>query len=158
MKKIRFLIVLGISTLFLTFTACTKNCIGDPPKDLKPIDWNNYNDAYTVYWNYVTKFSKRNIEDEGKIIKVSGWEVWSLDLFALSDDPKYTEHILGNTPREVVWVQFRDPEIQAMLDTADLTKKCFVKGKLSFVDVGSGVCRKAEPQVIVTNINDIYFD
>ena len=40
--------IIGITT----FSSCQKSCIKDRPKNVKPIDWNNYNDVSTVFWNY----------------------------------------------------------------------------------------------------------
>jgi ABC-type oligopeptide transport system substrate-binding subunit len=72
MKKINLLLILSFAAVL--FAACEKNCIGKRSKDVKPIDWENYNDVSTVYWNYVSLYSERKQEDEGKTIKISGWK------------------------------------------------------------------------------------
>jgi hypothetical protein len=64
MRKISFLIISCLTAILLLFTTCEKNCIGKRPKDVKPIDWENYNDVHTVYWNYVSLYSERKQEDE----------------------------------------------------------------------------------------------
>jgi len=144
--------------LLLLFTACEKSCNVKPPKNVKPINLENYNDVYTVYWNYISLESKRNQEDEGKIIKISGWKAWSYDAFSLCDDAKYADKSLGYTAAfPHIDIGFNFPEAHAMLDTCDLTKKCFVKGKLSFHLIEAGFCNKAIPVIEVTDINDVYF-
>jgi hypothetical protein len=158
MKKI-----LTISTLFILiigFSGCEKNCIKNRPKDIKSIDWNYYNDVYTVYWNYYSLFSERKQDDEGKIIKISGWKIQSADGFALCDDPKYAEDNSGYTasPPRIEINGYYVPELQNMLDTCDFKKKCFINGQLSFFEIHSGSCLKCVPEIIITDINDIYFE
>jgi len=158
MKKLSFLMIVCLAAILLLFAACDKNCNTKPPKDVKPIDWENYNDVYTVYWNYVSLYSKRKQEDEGKIIKISGWKAWSYDAFSLCDDAKYADRNLGYTAAfPHIDIKFYCPEVHTMLDTCDLTKKCFVKGKLSFHEREAGLCNKVIPVIIVTDINDVYF-
>ena len=55
--------------------SCKPSCDLDKPKDVKPVDWENYNDVYTVYWNFVAKAFGCCSETEfaGKTIKVFGW-------------------------------------------------------------------------------------
>ncbi|MDR1180548.1 MAG: hypothetical protein LBL13_01015 [Bacteroidales bacterium] len=154
-------IILYTLTGMLIFTACGKKCIPKPPKDLKTVDWVNYNDVYTVYWNYTSSYEKTKPHNTGKIIKVSGWKVASFDLFYLCDNAKYAEENSrreGNTTLPMVGIDCSFPGFQAMLDTCDLTKKCFVKGELALTDIGAGVCRKVIPVIHVMEINDIYFE
>lgn len=156
MKKINLLLILSFAAVL--FAACEKNCIGKRSKDVKPIDWENYNDVSTVYWNYVSLYSERKQEDEGKTIKISGWKAWSYDAFSLCDDAKYADRNLGYVAAfPHVDIYFNFPEAYTILDTCDLKKKCFIKGNLSFFIIKGGMCTKAEPIIEVTNINDIYF-
>jgi hypothetical protein len=42
-------------------------------------------------------------------------------------------------------------------DAIDITKKCYIRGKLEFNWIQAGICCSTEPQVFVYNVNDIYF-
>lgn len=155
MKKIFLCIV----TLIILVVACGKNCKIKQPKNVKPIDWNNYNDVYTVHWNYYSCCDEINREDEGKIIKISGWKAWSYHAFNLCGDPKYADRNLGYTAAfPFVTIQCNLPEFKAKLDTCDLKKKCFVKGKiLLFEEIYPSGCF-VYPTIEVTDIDDIYFE
>ena len=139
--------------------ACQRRCDiqTNRPTDVKPIDWENYNDVYTVYWNYASSYSKRKQEDEGRIIKISGWHAWSFDKFVLCDDDEYywAKRVSPVVHIDCWLPEFR--EFRANLDTSDLTKKCFVKGVLRFDQINIGLCTNAEPSVEIIDINDIYF-
>ena len=65
-------IILCLTAIVLLFTACDKGCNIARPKDVKPIDWENYNDVYDVYWNLL-KFCSEPSNDDGRYIKISGW-------------------------------------------------------------------------------------
>jgi len=154
MKKI----FLCFTALLLLFAACEKTCIGKKPKNVKPIDWENYNDVFTVYWNYISSYSKRNQADEGKTIKISGWRIWSRDAFTLGDDAKCAENFFVPSPLESVSIDFYYcPEVRIVLDTSDLTKKCYVTGVLSFFEIEKSCGVIVKPEIIVYNANDIYF-
>ena len=68
MKKV--ICLLSVFCL-LACIAC-ENCSVKRPKNLKPIDWENYNDVYTVYWNCV-KICNDPDNVQGKKVKVYGW-------------------------------------------------------------------------------------
>jgi len=161
MRKISFLIFVNLTVLLLVFTACNKPCECEPcevekpqtgtggikyPENLKPIDWDNYNDVYTVYWNLVHYCSDPPLSLKSNVIKISGW--LKLDSYS---------HYLCNDiepvfPRIYVWIRF-----PIQLDPA---KKCFLKGKLFFFNdwtVWKNHCR-SEPLMIVEDMNDIYFE
>ena len=146
-------IILCLTALLLLFAACEKI-----PKDVKPIDWENYNDVYTVYWNCYSSTCKKNkSEYDGKTIKISGWRVWSRDAFTLGDDAKCAEIFFVPSPRAVVYINFNFPEAYAFLDTCDLTKKCFIKGTIRLKFGQKSKCR-VFPVIEVMDINDIYFE
>jgi len=43
--------LLAICGVILLAFSCGKNCEIKKPKNIKTIDWENYNDVYTVFWN-----------------------------------------------------------------------------------------------------------
>jgi hypothetical protein len=89
-------LILSFTAVFLLFVACNKNCKIKYPKDVKPIDWENYNDVYTVYWNMVHCCSE-TIDLQNETIKISGWKAWSYDAFNLCGEAKYADRKLGYT-------------------------------------------------------------
>jgi hypothetical protein len=111
----------------------------------------------TVYWN--TKHScSETINFPSDTIKISGWKAWSYYEFNLCDDAKYADKNLGYTAATpIITIQCDLPEFQSKLDTSDLTKKCFIKGKLDFRRFKRTCCVRV-PVIIITNVNDIYFE
>ncbi len=160
MRKIRFLIILCLTAMLLSSAACDKFCGIKPPKDVKPIDWENYNDVSTVYWN---TYSYKEIENFplDKEIMVCGWIY--RPRFSDIDSSQFT--LIDNLsdvyvipiPIIHVGIQIFSSEIQAVFDTYDSTKKCYVKGKLKYDKLFMGRCTRLDPEIFVSNINDIYF-
>jgi hypothetical protein len=110
-----------------------------------------------VYWNCYSCCDEIN-ENEGRTVKISGWKAWSYDAFNLCDDAKYADRKLGYTAATpFVTIRCDLPEFQAKLDSCDLTKKCFIEGKIFLwrEDYPRGCT--AEPKIEITNIDDIYF-
>jgi len=161
MKKINLLLILSLAAVL--FTACVKDCKIKYPKDIKPIDWKNYNDVHTVFWNYYTLCSETKENDRGKEIKVSGWVSqgkYKSALFFVEDVSKINDN--NNTPLTIgnIPICSEHIELQSILDTSDLKKKCYVKGILNFdcLYVMSRVCEsKSRPKIYVINADDIYF-
>jgi hypothetical protein len=165
MRKISFLIGLCIIIALSLLAACDKGCKIKYPKDVKPIDWENYNDVYTVYWNTVHPCSDlcNHPEDfwnyQCDTIKISGWKAWGYDYFYLCDDAKYAIRDLGYTaPFPMMRIRCNLPSFKDKLDTCDLTKKCFIKGILVFESVGEPRCGNHGAHILITDINDIYFE
>jgi hypothetical protein len=164
MKKMQFFIILCFTVLLSLFAACNKNCEKenckeeyDPctierPKDVKPIDWENYNDVYTVYWNYRQKCSEAKVEDVDKDIMIYGWILGSFNnMYLVADKNTGTSgnpHVLLNATLQV----------HTILETSDLTKKCFIKGKLFLRDFATNDCCSVMPLIVILNANDIYFE
>jgi hypothetical protein len=150
-------IILFLIVLLLAFTGCKKRCEIDKPKDLQPIDWENYNDVYTVYHN-LSASDKLDDMPVGKKIKVAGWirtnEHISADKFSIRTDSINTgDHssiqIIGTAISE---------DLQIKFDTCDLSKKCFIKGKIVLQGAKTMYCTTYYGIIIIENIEDIYFD
>jgi hypothetical protein len=159
MKKL----ILLLTAILLLFSGCPKHCLVDSPKDIKPIDWENYNDVATLFWNYYALSSETKWEDENKEIMVYGWILNQLGLgvkannFSLLDDLDKIQDPHPTRPFITIRT-YQAIELQSIFDTCDLTKKCFVKGKLNFGHINtSGVCNTTHPEILITDINDIYF-
>ena len=162
MKKI----ILSLTAIVLLFASCDKDCKMGRPQDVKSVDWENYNDVYTVYWNYVfyNKPGKINEEDRDKEIMVCGFAYdWrglpSAGLgFYIADNTNekypcvYIPPLMGN----------RDSILQldSILKAGYLANmKCYVKGKLDFRNLtpDMGECQTYQPIITINNIDDIYF-
>ena len=157
MKKM----ILCPTAILLLFASCKDNdCKIKTPKDLKPIDWENYNDVYTVYWN-TRHLCSESISLQSDTIRVSGWKSWSYDAFNLCDDAKYADRSLGHTAAfPFVNIKCYLPELKTKLDTSDVTKKCFIKGIIHLnqeMSYPRGDCCFTWGQLEIINIDDIYF-
>jgi len=154
---------------FLFFCGCEK-CKIKYPKNIKPIDWENYNDVYTVKWNYITVGSetKTKIEqDRDKDIMIYGWvsfpHAWNIG-FGLNEffDGNGTMCTIGiqstiDSINNIVDYSLLE-QVRTKLDTSDLTKKCFIKGRLSSQSFPGNGCSRIEPKIMITDINNIYFE
>jgi len=159
-------IILCIIAILLLFASCDKGCKIKRPKDIKPIDWENYNDVYTVYWNYRTvnfDINNKMEQDRGKDIMIYGWvrfgDFSNIYVFGLRES--FNSGItcaVGVPPIQIDSINYLHEQVQAKLDTSDWTKKCFIKGKLSSISHPDNNCNWIEPHVIITDINNIYFE
>ena len=144
-----------------------------PPHPPLAIDWEGYNDAYDVYWNYTLDCTQPpfEYEGEGKIIKITGWlvqawidaaEIGSISHFFLTDksDQKDFEHLM-HTILVVVAVDYSVPELKEQLkeqfENSDLTAKCYITGALSIDHLYTYCCVTA-PIITLTSIDDIIFE
>ena len=135
------------------------------PADLKPLDLENINDVYTVYWN-----AKHNCVDIkwmeiGYEITMYGWifnpynEWINPTHFSLIGDPKYIHE--PNTIKVggvAVSVRALIDGIGDKLATIDITKKCFVRGFLWFKCAHIDGCSQTGAQIVLRDINDIWFE
>ena len=155
--------ILCLAAILLLSVACEKQCLTQRPKDVKPIDWGDYNDVYTVYWNYHTLCSETKEEDRGKEIMIYGWMQpgWdgvsvSASMFALKDDRN--DIILASIDIKTVVNSLEYDSIQTKLNSCDLAKKCFIKGRLDFHCLHIQGWSKAVAGIYLENVNDIYFE
>ncbi|MCL2682108.1 MAG: hypothetical protein FWE63_01315 [Bacteroidales bacterium] len=177
MKKTTFKIIAILMILTGGVASCERNKNENPceikrPTNLKPIDWENYNDVYTVYWTY----HKREVlvyEDTAKIIKVYGWVAQNYehsDFDYMGGDADF--FLLGNeaggndapfVPFVIVGGSEIISSLKEKLATADLTKKCYVRGKLTilFTKCIDGIdwgCCLMYSAIRIYSVNDIYFE
>jgi len=158
MKKIFVLIILSIAGF-----SC-KDCEVTKPKH-KPIDWGNYNDVHTVYWNYTGKCSDFKEERPGPTIKMYGWiqsphsqYTYPHDFYLIGDSLL----VEANQNGAYVRIQcFNDKEyeaLQAKFDTSDLTKKCFVTGELVTMNLEAYRCCHVTPNIFIEDADNVYFE
>ena len=157
--------IISIASIFF-LTACKQACIYqiEKPANVHAVDWDNYNDVYTVFWNYYTFCSETKKEDSGKEIMISGWirknsgsiHGISANRFSLVEEDKVNAElsypfvdILGRVGEE----------LQTILDTCDLNKKCFIKGSLIFNCLKTvSVWDESVPEILLENTDNIYFE
>ena len=155
-------------------------CIKERPKDLKPINWEDYNDVYTIYWTYDGRDTREKemeilYEDTVEIIKIYGWIARILySPGGPYGNTGFMEFVLvGNEIDDYFYnhphVRFGvvgDWMVMSLLNeklgSADLTKKCYVRGKLSFygihIDFEDGSCDLIFPVVRIYSVDDVYFE
>jgi hypothetical protein len=119
------------------------------PTDMKPIDWEDYNDVYTTYWYFTADGS--GPWGQFQPFKISG-RVPQMDLSALEgrvgcfylydyyhNDEPYIEEAGRRLIR--IPVSISDSAVADSLYhkfvTADLTKKCYIRGRLLVMAVDS---------------------
>ena len=149
-------IILCLAAMLMLFAACQKNCVEKRPKNVKPINWENYNDVYTAFWNTYSTISESSSMRE-KNIMVYGWVLpeYSEYGFTLVTDTYDSDKSLRLVGKPHFRVYGGGTQ---KLDTCDLTQKCYVKGKLSFNDIRAGLCGVAAPEIRLENIDDFYFE
>jgi hypothetical protein len=174
MKTIKIFLV--IVALFVC--SCKRNCSIKPYSNLKPIDWENYNEPRVVTGNY----SSASCKDMGYVgnIKVSGWlfqgSIYNDDkpkpidpsLFALINNkedifqPNFQTkgggiyiHPDGDT-----WDEYTGlvEALRTKFANVDLTKKCYIKGEIFLATRETNHCCYVSPQIIIKSIDDIYFE
>jgi len=156
-------VLLFLFVILLLFTSCEKACYPKHPKDLKPIDWENYNDVYTVYWNFSYPYSELNKIPLGEEIMICGWiyhpihsEVSAKSFILLNDSTKIFS---GHQNIQISVANYSgSSQLQRLFDTCDLTRKCFVKGKLDFSLIDAGICHNVYPEVVLLDTNKVYFE
>jgi hypothetical protein len=159
MKKINLLLILSLTAVL--FAACDEFCGIEPPLDIKPIDWKNYNDVSTVYWNTYSNKKLKNFPRD-KEIMIYGLVYFS-DSYYINESRfelvnGFSDLLGDDVPPEVhVTIIIPSPEVRTVFNNYDFLKRCYVKGKLGFAKLGSGICTKFEPTMVITNTNDIYF-
>lgn len=182
MKKIVFLVILCGTTLFAFFVfSCKQSCDIEieKPNDVKPIDWNNYNDVYTVFWNifkndcigsgYLTSDTIKvyGIIDELEYDYYGGFHSFLLISESKYEDNFIYDHLYNKykykVPSVNVYCYHITEELQSIIDSCDITKKkCYIKGELGTRiithDAPLARCCFTVPCVTLYSIYDIYFE
>ncbi|MDO9154868.1 MAG: hypothetical protein Q7U47_14370 [Paludibacter sp.] len=139
------------------------------PLDFQLLDWNNYNDVKTVDWNTHEYCSDTKIwELDKKHIKVYGWifhgshnkTVPYWDFYLINDSIyMYEPNTIKTTSIRVIC--FNQEELNRLknkFDTTDLTKKCYVRGKLNISCLETMGCSVTAGGVIIESADSIFFE
>ena len=125
------------------------------PENIKPIDWKNYNDVYTVYWTYHERCccQKWVFDDLEKYIKISGWlyrgkkeEVldglswpgWFYLIDNYDESNTFAEN-LGTVGPFVTFMVKERHLVEALREkfaTSDITSKWHIRGKTQAIQNG----------------------
>ena len=160
MKTIKNIMItcLLVCVSIIGFSACEEKCKIKYPKDVKPIDWENYNDVYTTYWNTVHSCSE-SITLQSDTIKIYGW-LTEYSLHSGCLNLKNTKQDNKGETTVSVTVRITDEiekNIYEKLYAPNFPKKCFAKGELIFDIIETNDCM-AVPRINVFNVDDIYFE
>jgi hypothetical protein len=107
--------------------------------------------------------NKKIDQDRGKDIMIYGWvrfgDFSNIHGFGLRESfNSGLTCIVGVAPIQIDSINNLYIQVQTKLDTSDRTKKCFIKGKLSFAEFPDMNCNWIEPKIAITDVNDIYFE
>jgi hypothetical protein len=149
----------------------------EKPTDIKPIDWDGYNDAYTVFWNIVSDDFHSGGTSTGDTIMVYGKiDTTTLDysnFFTLMSEQEYEHNVIYDYMREWHYTApsirvFCYPvadELREKLASCDLSRRYYVKGELGIAHIGgrdgwggADHCLFAAPDIHLYDVNDIYFE
>ena len=149
-----------ICSMIVFFLSCKSDfCEIKKPKDIKPIDWENYNDVYTVYWNFISDciifgdWPSNGSWQLEKTIKIygliTGYSLHSGSLNFKNQD--LDKSVTVSITNEI------EKEIYEKLYAPNWPKKCYAKGDLHLKPIETECCI-VFPLIIVNSIDDIYFE
>ena len=134
------------------------------PANLKPIDWNGWNDAYTVFYTYYDNDYDACHDHEGDTIMCYGHIAKYLyeDYSSLRPNDIFLE--ATDKRQQAVGVGFilqnssETDSLKSLLNSSSHSDTCFIKGTLNLWGWdGPHQCRTVYPHITVHRIEDIYF-
>lgn len=155
MKKATKMTILTLTGILLC--ACAVCIRVKKPKDVKPIDWENYNSVYDVFWNFY--LCSDDVEDWGmrESIKIYGWLHNEIDsilgrhYISRSAQPGETGLYANIIPKDEVEKQALD----SLLRDIDYPKQCHIQG---FLILNDHSVERSFPEIIIERAEDIHFD
>lgn len=159
MKRIYILII----SLFFAGCSFNERCdIIAVPDNVKPIDWEGYNDVSTVYWNntgdcldFTIGSTGKTIKLYGRIVPITGYGPHPVVAFSLSSDSVY---IAGSNPC-LIEMRCGGDQFEFLLAeyiAAEGKMRCYVTGDLVINSVEEHRCCFAIPEIFVRSIDSIY--
>jgi len=178
MKKM----ILILLSFCMFLYSCNKNnhCVDiyeAKPKDLKPIDFENYNDVSTVYWSYLGYCSEINrswqdrefvlnlnnyLDYPNQVDSVKVWG-WVYEYFLPSTGQFFINSIKNGGSRNKNLSVFLPVHIgnELSLKLIDVTfpAKCYLYGKVLLPCLEEGTCpNKVTVSLYVNDVTNIYFE
>ena len=169
-KTLALLASVCVAVLFATGCDNDKDVDGGnggvkPEEELLPIDWENYNDVNTVWYNFHSNDCSTVTRRPGKTIKIAGWlmqpggnlhEIGPEFLY-LTNRPNQIFFSADPTVTVQVSIECIDP-LKIKFTNSDLTKKCYITGELTIEDLSINNGCMAIPLIWITDVDDIYFE
>lgn len=137
---------------------CAETCYDiEKPANLKPIDWNGWNDAYTVYYNFHDNIEDACYDHDGDTIMCYGHvpEYWYNSPYG-----DFRLEVIGCLNNLEIQFNLHGNEIDSlhyMLNNSSHSDTCFVKGVLKLDDLDRECCIEVIPLITVNQIEDFYF-
>jgi hypothetical protein len=124
--------------------------------DIKPIDFENYNYASSVYWHYYGYCEEFNLNQEDSVKVYGQLTEYSLPngKFVLHSRPSggcWDKYIVVNFPIDEA------SNFALRLENISFPVKCYLSGIIRLSCWGD-VCPKVKAELYVKSINDIYFE
>ena len=172
---IKILIICGAVTALFVFSCKKPNCKIEFPDDIKPIDWEGYNDVNAVFWNFHTSDCRGSGYPTGYIIKIYGKidpstfdyasSVFHSFFLVCEQEHDFNFDYLNNynysAPSVKIFCHTIGDELQDKFASCAFTEICYIKGELSIGALGGDDyydCCYTVPAVILHSIDDIYFE
>ena len=179
-SRVYFFVLLCGASLFVF--SCVRKCDVEieRPSDVMPICWEDYNDAYHVFWNIFKSDCSGIGTLTGKTIKISGKfekrEIHRGEHVTVKYVLKSVHEYEHKAIYDIVSVKYTFlvplveiscpnilEEFLEKIDSADLTEKCYIEGKLC---IGNAThykddrdqCCFTVPYIHLESIDDIYFE
>ena len=179
MKKKFIMKMITICGVVLFTFSCKPTCNIKIPKGVKPIDWENYNDVYTVFWNCVKDCNKPHNDTGSEIIseiKIYGWifqghlgkTIYPGNFALISNEedifyPNFSTR--GGTGIYIRVAKNNYEEECALIDSlkikfagADITKRCYIRGNIFLTTLPTNNCCTTAPEIIIDSVDDIKFE
>jgi len=169
MKKI--IICLTTCVVVSGLVSCGGECGNyfQKPANVKPIDKENYNDVYTVYWNYFDKVSLP-LDTEPPLsydtVLMCGYvAVYGMDKSdSLLWYPKLIDDSIkamyySNAEPEVYFygIDAISDQVKILINNS-IPNKCYIKGIVEFDFIQQGACDiHSVPKLKITDIENIHF-
>lgn len=151
---ILLIIVILLSSCGGKIGGCNKTCYDiEKTTNLKSIDWNNWNDAYTVYYNFYDNEEDACFDHDGDTIMCYGTMCGS------SYDDINLEVIGGDNNLQLIF-NMHGSEIDSinnLLNDTIHSDTCFVKGILRIFQYDIQCCKIVIPAITLNRIEDIFF-
>ncbi|MDR2653557.1 MAG: hypothetical protein LBC68_14850 [Prevotellaceae bacterium] len=162
MKNIRFILIMIILAVACVMFASCITCRVDKPKNLQPINWANYNNVYTVFWNCKAECGEYSFS--GNEIKIKGWlpsetyeiiDNYNLEIWETKENADKRDGANVNIP--IIATSEIMSSVISLLNSENLNKQCFIKGKLEYMRIETMCCR-VSPRIVLENIDNISFE
>lgn len=143
-------------------------CDIEKPSDLKPIDWNGWNDAYTVGYTFHDNIEDACFDYDGDTMLCYGHITKNLyiDYPSLTPEWIWLEGSENQEDGQCVRILFdtdillNDNErdsLVCLLNSSTHADTCFVKGIFKIIDYKILQCTLVFPSIGVTRLEDICF-